>query len=256
MDIRFDGKTVIVTGAARGIGFACAEIMAESGATVALIDILGERLARSTKKLQDNGVVAKGYQLDLTRISDIASTVSQIRQDMGEVDVLIQAAALLPVQSAQDITEEEWEAVFDVNAKAVFFMMRNVVEQSMIQRKMGSIVNFASIAGLVGMRPPLCSAHYSGSKGAVIQITKQAAIEWGAHNIRANVVAPGGVKTEVAMKLSGGPEKVAQAAAMSPLKRFAEPMDIAKCVCFLSSDAASMINGHVLVIDGGRYAMG
>lgn len=256
MDIRFDGKTAVVTGAARGIGLACAQIMAESGAKVALVDVLGDSLTRSAKDLQDNGADAKAYQLDLTKVQDVVSTVSRIREEMGEIDVLIQAAALLPVRPAQDITEEEWEVVFNVNCKALFFMMRTVVGQSMMDRKKGAIINFASMAGLLGMRPPLCAAHYSGSKGAVIQITKQAAVEWGGHNIRVNAVAPGGVKTETAIKLSGGPEKMDEIAAMYPLKRFAEPRDIANGVCFLASDAADLITGHVLVIDGGGYAMG
>ena len=257
MEIRFNGKTAIVTGAARGIGLACAEIMAESGAKVALIDILGDLLAQSAKRLRDNRADAKGYQLDLNKVPDIISTVSQIRQDMGEIDVLIQAAGLMPSRKAQDIREEEWDDVFNVNTKGLFFMMRTVAVQSMIPRKTGSIVNFASIAGLVGMRPPLCAAHYSGSKGAVIQITKQAAVEWGEHNIRVNAVAPGGVKTEMAIKLSGGADKMDQVAAnIVPLKRFSEPVDIAKGVCFLASDAADTITGHVLVIDSGGYASG
>ncbi|MCJ7654965.1 MAG: glucose 1-dehydrogenase [Dehalococcoidia bacterium] len=255
MDIRFDDKVAIVTGAARGIGFACAEILADSGAKVALVDILGERLAESTKKIQKKGT-AKGYQLDLTKVSTIGPTVSRIRQELGEIDVLIQAAAIGPARQAEEITEAEWDAVLDTNTKGLFFCMQAVTGQSMIPRKAGSIVNFASIAGLVGMRPPLCAAHYHASKGGVVQLTRQGAIEWAPHNIRVNAVAPGGVLTEMTMKMIGTPEKMAAAVAGVPLKRLSEPEDIAAAVCFLASDAARMITGHILVVDGGGYAAG
>jgi 2-deoxy-D-gluconate 3-dehydrogenase len=255
MNITFDGKVAVVTGAARGIGFACAELMANSGAKVAMVDILEDRLTESVQKIQKKGD-AQGYQLDVTKVATIGPTVSRIRKEVGEIDVLIQAAAIGPARIAEEITEAEWDAVFDTNAKGLFFMMQAVTGQSMIPRKSGSIVNFASIAGLVGMRAPLCSAHYSSSKGAVVQLTKQGAIEWAPHNIRVNAVAPGGVLTEMTMAMVGTPEKIALATALVPLKRLSQPEEIAEGVCFLASDAACMITGHILVIDGGGYAAG
>lgn len=253
MDIRFDGKTVVITGGARGIGYACAELMVDSGAKVAIVDISLENLDTATKKLQQKGS-AKGYQLDISKVSDITNIVSQIRNEMGEIDVLIQAAGLLRGSPAEKITEAEWDAVINVNAKGLFFMMQAVTSQSMIPRKTGSIVNFASIAGLRGMRGPLCSAHYSASKGAAVQLTKQAAVEWEKDNIRVNAVAPGGVKTGGILGVS--PDFMENATELIPLKRLSEPSDIASGVCFLASDAASMVTGHILVIDGGGYAMG
>jgi len=250
MDIRFDGKTVVVTGGARGIGYACAQLMIESGAKVAIIDILEKNLEESEKKLKQKGIV-KGYRLDLSQIADIPAVVARIREDLGEIDVLIQAAGLLSGNEGTKITEAEWDRTMDVNAKANFFMMQEIVNQSMIPGKTGSIVNFASIAGLRGMMEPMCSAHYSASKGAVVQITKQAAVEWGKYNIRANAVAPGGVKTE---QMKHEPPK--EALDPIPLKRLSKPEEIASGVCFLASDAASMITGHVLVIDGGGCAVG
>ena len=122
MNIRFDGKTAIVTGSARGIGYACADLMAESGAKVAMLDILGDRLEDSAKKLQAKGGVAKPYPIDLTKTADVRALVTRIRKEMGEIDVLIQVAALGPQRYAEDITEEEWDKVFDINSKAYFFM--------------------------------------------------------------------------------------------------------------------------------------
>lgn len=255
MNIRFDDKVAVVTGAARGIGFSCAELMAESGAKVAMVDILGDRLAESVKKVQKKGL-ADGYQLDLTKVSTIGPTTSRIRKELGEIDVLIQAAAIGPARVAEEITEAEWDAVLNTNSKGLFFMMQAVTGQSMIPRKTGAIVNFASIAGLVGMRAPLCAAHYHASKGAVVQLTRQGAVEWAQHGIRVNAVAPGGVLTEMTMAMVGTPEKMAAATAMVPLKRLSQPEEIASGVCFLASDAASMITGQILVIDGGSYAAG
>jgi 3-oxoacyl-[acyl-carrier protein] reductase len=253
MDIRYDGKTVVVTGGARGIGYACAEKMIESGAKVAIVDIVQENLDEATKELGLKGTI-KGYKADLSKVSDIPAIVTKIREDLGEIDVLVQAAGILSGNVGTEITEKEWDTTLNINAKGSFFMMQAVVNQSMIPCNSGAIVNFASIAGLRGMQEPLCSAHYSASKGAVVQITKQAAVEWGKYNIRVNAVAPGGVKTG-GMK-NASPEEMSGLTVNIPLKKLSDPEDIASGVCFLSSDAAAMITGHILVIDGGGYTVG
>ena len=253
MDIRYDNMVAVVTGGARGMGFACAEILLESGARVAVVDIQEDLMDESLQKLKAKGTV-RGYKLDLSKVPDIGPTVEKIRKEMGEIDVLIQAAGLLAGCKGEELVEAEWDRVMNVNAKGLFFMMQAVVKQSMMQTKKGSIVNFASIAGLKGMKEPLCSAHYSASKGAVIQLTKQAAVEWAKYNIRVNAVAPGGVMSEF---IKGAPPGfMNEATALIPLKRLSEPEEIARGVCFLSSSEASMITGHVLIIDGGGFALG
>ena len=249
MDIRFDGKVAVITGGARGIGYACAEAMVASGAKVALIDIHAGNLQQAAQKLQSQGTV-RGYQLNLAKVADISGIISKIREELGEIDVLIQAAGILSASPSEDISQDEWDTVMNVNSRAVFFMMQAVTDQSMKPRKAGSIVNFASIAGVRGMMPPLCSAHYSASKGAVVQLTKQGAVEWGKDNIRVNAVAPGGVMTE---NMKAPPAALEQ---LIPLKRLSQPSEIAAGVCFLASDAASMITGQILVIDGGGSAVG
>jgi gluconate 5-dehydrogenase len=253
MDIRFDGKVAVVTGGARGIGFACAQILIESGAKVAIIDIMPDSLADSEKALSKKGTV-RSYKLDISKVADIPETVKQIRKDLGEIDILVQAAGLLRGGPAVELTEAEWDSVIDINSKGLFFMMQSVVAQSMIPRKNGAIVNFASIAGIRGMKEPMCSAHYSASKGAVIQLTRQGAVEWGKYGIRVNAVAPGGVKTS---GMANAPKELMdEATAPIPLKKLSEPSDVAAGVCFLSSDWAGMITGQVLVIDGGGSVVG
>jgi NAD(P)-dependent dehydrogenase (short-subunit alcohol dehydrogenase family) len=250
MDVRFDNQVCVVTGSARGIGFAIAEALVDSGARVAMVDITANRLAESAATLAQKGDV-RAYPQDLTKIADIAPLVQKIRHDMGEIDVLIQPAAIGPQRYAADITEEEWDSVFSVNAKALFFMMREVVGQSMVPRKKGAVVNFSSIAGIAGMRKPLCSAHYSGSKGAAAAITRQGAMEWAEYGVRVNAVASGGVLTEMTKSLIG--DSLDKATALVPLGRLSRPEEVAHLVLFYASDLAANITGQVFVIDGGGY---
>jgi NAD(P)-dependent dehydrogenase (short-subunit alcohol dehydrogenase family) len=253
MNTRFDGKVAVVTGGTSGTGYACAEMLLDLGAKVAVIGSNAERMAGAVEKLQAKGTV-KGFQLNLGQTADIPAAVTKIREELGEIDVLVQAAGVMQATPATELTEENWDLLLNVNAKAIFYMMKAVVEQSMIPRKSGSIVNFSSVAGVMGMAEPLCSAHYSASKGAVVQLTRQAAVEWAKFNIRTNAVAPGGIMTGPLLQMP--PEMLAGASAAIPLKRFSQPSEIASGVCFLASDAASMVTGQVLVIDGGGSIVG
>ena len=250
---RFDGKVAVVTGGTSGTGYACAEMLLDLGAKVAVIGSNAERMAKAVEKLRQKGT-AGGYQLNLAKVGDIPAVVAKIREEMGEIDVLVQAAGVMQASPACDISEENWDLVIDVNVKGLFYMMKAVTDQSMIPRNTGSIVNFSSIAGVMGMGEPLCSAHYSASKGAVVQLTRQAAVEWAKYNIRTNAVAPGGIMTGPLLQMP--PEMVAAISAPIPLKRFSQPSEIASGVCFLASDAASMITGQILVIDGGGSIVG
>jgi len=250
VEIRFDNQVCVVTGSARGIGFAIADILVSSGAKVAMVDILEDRLAESAAKLAAKGEV-KAYPQDLRKIAEIAPLVEKIRAEMGEIDVLIQPAAVGPQCYAEDITEEEWDDVFDVNAKALFFVMREVVGQSMKPRKKGAIVNFASIAGIAGMRKPLCSALYSGSKGAATALTRQASMEWAEYGITVNAIASGGVLTEMTLGLIG--DSMDKATALVPLGRLSKPEEVASLAVYYASSLAANITGQIVVIDGGGY---
>jgi gluconate 5-dehydrogenase len=253
MHIHLDGKTAVVTGATGAIGYACAETLLQSGAQVALLGRQVDKLAAAEEGLEQIGA-AKGFQIDLADSRAIGDRVAEVRRRMGEIDILVQTAGVMDVAPGEEITPDQWDRVLDVNCRGLFFMLQAVCVQSMMARQSGAVVNIASVAGLRGMQAPLSAAHYSASKGAVIQITRQAAVEWARHHIRVNAVAPGGVLTDRLQAL--GPDFLAQAAAPIPLQKLSQPADIANAVCFLVSEAARMITGQVLVIDGGGSAVG
>ena len=250
MLIDFTGKTAIVTGAAGGIGYVCAKTLLESGATVAILDINQEALDKAAKSLSAFGTV-KGYAADLSEVDAIAPVVAAVRADLGEIGVLVQCAGLMGGKPGLEVTQTDWDRAMNVNARGLFFLMQQVVDQSMKDHG-GSIVNFASMAGIRGMHPPMCSAFYSASKGAVVAVTMQAAVEWASLGVRVNCVAPGGVETP-AMREMGFPPEVVDPI---PMKKLNQPEDIANCVAFLASDKAATITGQTVVIDGGASVVG
>jgi len=250
MDIRLDDKVAMVTGAASGIGLACSELLAASGAKVALVDYNPETLAEATQKVPARGT-AKGYQLDVTDVPRIAPTVSRIRQELGEIDILVCSAGINVRQAAHEVIEKDWDAINNVNIKGLFFCNQAVAVQSMIPRKSGAIVNIASLMGLVG--GPKRTA-YCASKGAVVQVTRAEAVDWAPYNIRINAVAPTWVLTNLTRELLKDPVASDYIIGNTPLHRLATVEDVAAAVCFLASDEASMITGTILPVDGGWTA--
>ena len=250
MNIRLDNKVAIVTGAASGIGLSCAELLAESGTKTALVDMNAENLAKATKQVQEKGIV-RGYQLDVTNIRAIASTFSRIRQELGEIDILVCSAGINIRQAAHEVTEAAWDAIMSVNTKGLFFCNQAAAVQSMIPRKSGAIVNIASMMGLVG-GPKLAS--YCASKGGVVQLTRQEAIDWAPYNIRINAIAPTYVLTDLTRSLLTDPEVKTWVLDNIPLHRLATVDDVAATALFLASDAAKMITGVILPVDGGWTA--
>ena len=250
MNITFDNKVAIVTGAAGDIGLACAKLLADSGARVALVDCQPDRLAEAIKSMQQKGI-AQGYQLDVTDTPAIAPTVGRIRQELGEVDILVCVAGINIPKLAQEVTEADWDAVLSINTKGLFFCNQAVAVQSMIPRKTGAIVNIASIFGLVGGPK---RASYCASKGGVVQLTRQEAVEWAPYNIRVNAVAPTFVLTSMTQGYLSDPEFKTYVLDNTPLRCLATVDDVAAATCFLASDAAKMITGVVLPVDAGWVA--
>ena len=217
---------------------------------MALIARQPDRLAEATKKVQEKGI-AKGYQLDVTDIPAIAPTVSRIRQDLGEVDILVCSAGTNIPKLAHEVTEADWDAIHNVNTKGLFFCNQVVAIQSMIPRKTGAIMNIASQMGLVGGWK---RAAYCASKGAVVQLTRAEAIDWAPYNIRINAVAPTFVLTNLVKDMLKDPEVKNYVLDNILYHRLATVDDVAAAVCFLVSNEANMITGAILPVDGGWTA--
>jgi NAD(P)-dependent dehydrogenase (short-subunit alcohol dehydrogenase family) len=246
MDIRFDGKVAVVTGGSSGIGFGCAEALAACGAKVAILARNPERLAQAEKRIREKGD-ARAYQLDVTNVAAIGPTVSQIRADLGEIDVLVCNAGGGTSTPAVSVNEAEWDNWTSINLKGAFFFSQAVAVQSMIPRKSGAIIHMASQYGLVGARS---DSVYCAGKGGIVQLTRAQAIEWAPYNIRINAVAPTYVVGTNAERHLKDPEYFSSI----PLRRGATLDDVANAVCFLLSDKAKIITGVVLPIDGGWTA--
>ena len=258
MNVSFEGKVAVVTGAGSGIGFACAQTLAESGAVVAMVGRNGEKIKKAAEMLADKGQVHP-YALDIADTDAIAPVVERIRAELGEIAVLIQAAGVMTGGDALELTAEQWDRVQDTNAKGTFFMMQQVVKQSMKDHG-GAILNIASMAGIRGMTPPMCSAPYSASKGAVVAITLQAASEWGHMGVRVNAIAPGGTASFDTGVVSahegpgGNPPPINN---YVPTGRVMNtPYEIASAATFLCSDLSGNTTGQVMVIDGGASIVG
>lgn len=250
MNIRLDNKVAVVTGGTGGIGECVVKTLAESGANVVVLGTREEKVQAKVAEMKAFGNVC-GYAADLSNVEVIAPLVEQIRREVGEIDILVQCAGKMGGVGVFDLTADRWDEVQNANARAVFFMLQQVAAQSMKARG-GSIVNISSMAGIRGMDIPLCAADYSASKGAVVSITMQEAVELAPYGIRVNAVAPGGVLTP-AMQAMNFPPEVADPI---PLKELNDPQDVANLVTFLVSPMARMITGQTLVIDGGVSIVG
>ena len=250
MDFGIKGKTIVVTGGSGGIGRSIVKALLEQGGRVAIIGASRSALDVVFEQLSYLGIL-KCYQADLCQVEKMGLLVQRIRKDFGEIDILIQSAGIMQGKPAIELTPKEWDDMMAVNARGMFFFMREVVAQSM-QNHGGAIVNIASMAGIRGMHPPMCGAHYAASKGAVIAMTMQAAVEWANLGIRCNAVVPGGVLTGPIVDRGVTAEMVKNV----PLEKLSRPEDIANGVGFLCSEAAAMITGQSLVIDGGSSVVG
>lgn len=250
MKLDLKDKNVVITGGTGGIGSACAKAFLEEGANVILVDIDENRIREKANELSAYGKIT-GYKMNLADPEEIKQGVETICKEYGQIDSLVQTAGLLESMPGLELSEKHWDRLMDVNAKGLFFTMKEVVGQSMMKNG-GTIVNFSSMSGIRGMRPEMAGAHYSASKGAVKALTMQAATEWGQYGIRVNAVAPGGVMTERMRAM----EFPADAFDLIPLGRLSEPEEIANVVVFLASGRSSMMTGQTLVVDGGSSVVG
>jgi 2-hydroxycyclohexanecarboxyl-CoA dehydrogenase len=237
-----DGRVALVTGAGRGIGAAIAGALADAGASVAVLDLDGETAASTAASLPTKSV---GVQADITDSSAVRTAVETAADALGPIDVLVNCAGWDKIEPFVDNTEADWDRIITINLKGPIIVTR-VVLDSMIERNTGAIVNIASDAGRVGSSG---EAVYSAAKGGVIAFTKTLAREMARNQIRVNCVCPG--PTDTALLGSMDEKLRASLERAIPMRRIAQPVDIAPAVVFLASDVAGYITGQTLSVSGG-----
>ncbi len=240
-----EGKTAIVTGAARGIGKAIALKFASEGASVAFTDLKAdENFENTEKELLALGVKAKGYVSNAADFEDTAKVVAQIAADFGRIDTLVNNAGITRDGLMMRMTEAQWDMVINVNLKSAFNFI-HAVTPVMMRQKSGSIVNMSSVVGVSGNA---AQANYSASKAGMIGLAKSIAKEMGSRGIRANAIAPGFILTEMTDVL---PEDVkAEWYKQIPLRRGGTTEEVAKVALFLASDLSSYVSGQVIQVCG------
>ena len=248
---RLKGKVALISGGARGQGAAETRLFVKEGACVAIGDVLDAETRELSEEVnrEAGARVTLPVRLDVTRAADWRAAVEACEREFGGLDILVNNAGILNVKGVGDTSEEEWDAVINVNQKGVWLGTK-AAAPAMKKRGAGSIINISSIYGLIGSGG---SAAYHASKGAVRLLTKTAAVEYAPFNIRVNSVHPGVIKTPMTDIFA---EKDLDAiAALAPMKRAARPEEVGYVVLFLATDEASFVTGAEYVVDGGYTAV-
>ncbi len=245
---RLDGKVAVVTGGARGLGRAAAELLAEAGAAVAILD----RDAAAGAKTAGGIAGASFHPVDVTEEASVEAAMAAVVARHGGIDVLVNNAGIGLRHPAVDHPLADWDKVVAVNLTGVFLCARTAA-RTMLVRGGGAIVNLASIMGFSGggVYP---NVSYQATKGAVVNMTRALAVEWAKSGIRVNAVAPTWVKTDLTAGLLAQPDVLARIEALTPMARLATPEEVAHAILFLASPAAAMVTGHTLPVDGGFLA--
>lgn len=247
------GKTAIVTGAASGIGRATAELFADAGAKLVLNDVDGERLDGLVQALADRGADVAAVPGDVAD-DRTARELARVGQDrFGAIDVLVANAGIIPLLGIDEATGDDWDEVMAIDGRGMFLCCKHAIA-AMRSSGGGSIVCVSSISGVAGQGR---QSTYGPAKFVATGLTKHLAVECARQGIRVNAVAPGTIRTERVLQLAdepGGPEYLATVAALHPMGRLGDPLEVAKAILFLASDDATFVTGAVLPVDGGYLA--
>lgn len=243
MDLGIKGKVALVTGAARNLGKADAQVLAAEGCGVAVLDVNGEGAVETAKEIVDQGGTARGYACDIADRSQVASVVTQVAKDLGPVDICVNNASIIfTVSQLKDMNDEDWDLNMNVNVTGTYNVTKAVFA-GMRERKWGRIVCMSSIAGLMG---GFGQTAYSTTKMGVVGFARSVALEGARYNVTSNVIAPGIIAPMA--RFSPMYERIAKRVAM---QHEGEPEDIAHAIVFLCSERARYITGAVLTVTGG-----
>jgi NAD(P)-dependent dehydrogenase (short-subunit alcohol dehydrogenase family) len=241
---------LVVTGAARGIGFAISEALTQAGARVVLTDMHQAALDEAVAKLTAAGARVESELLDVTDVAAVQRVHDAVIARHGRVDVLVNNAGIaISNHPAENMTDEVWDRVIDVNLNGVFRCCR-AFGKSMLENGGGSIVNVGSMSGFIVNRPQE-QANYNASKAGVHHLTRSLAAEWGARGVRVNAVAPTYIDTEMNQYVYDDPEMFRHWVGGTPMNRLGRVDEVASVVLFLASEAASLMTGSIVLADGG-----
>jgi NAD(P)-dependent dehydrogenase (short-subunit alcohol dehydrogenase family) len=246
---RLRGKVAVVTGAAKGIGRATAELFAREEARLIVTDVDEEGLSRLRERLAVSGAEIEAVVGDVSVVEDARQMISAAVEGFGRIDVLVANAGIIPLNNIVEATVEDWDHVMAVDGRGMFLTCKFAVEAMLAQEQGGSIVCLSSISGLAGQAQ---QSTYGPAKFVASGITKHLAVEWAERGIRVNAVAPGTIATEAVVELPE--EYVAPMREAHPVKRLGEPSEVANAILFLASDEASFVTGAILSVDGGYLA--
>jgi len=251
--MKLDGKAALITGAAAGIGLACAQSLAAEGAAVMLADVNEAGARNAAEALQAQGRKAAAMACDVSKKADVERAVEATAQAFGAIDILVANAGIVHAADFLDIDEKDFDRVIAVNLKGIFLAGQAAARRMVKQGRGGAIVNMSSVNGVLAIPNQV---PYVVSKGGINQLTKVMAVSLAPHGIRVNAIGPGTILTELAKTaVLGNKEAERKILSRTPLGRMGEPAEIARVAAFLASDDASYVTGQVVYADGGRLAL-
>jgi NAD(P)-dependent dehydrogenase (short-subunit alcohol dehydrogenase family) len=247
---KLDGKTAVVTGGGQGIGLACVEALAEAGARVVIADRDAKAAATARAEMGKKGYHTDVVDMDVTDSGRVGEVADQLASQFGKVDILVNNAGIARSETpAESVTDEHWLNVIDVNLNGTFWCCR-AFGRHMLEAKAGAIVNIGSMSGFI-VNKPQEQCYYNASKAAVHHLTKSLAAEWGARGVRVNAVAPTYIETPLNAFVKSNPKMYEAWIGGTPMARMGRVDEIASVVLFLASNAASLMTGSIVLVDGG-----
>lgn len=247
---RLPGKTAVVTGAGQGIGLACAEALAEAGASVVIADRDAAAARSASAGLKEKGYEVEVALLDVTDSARVTEAADELAARHGKIDILVNNAGIARSETpAETVTDEHWLNVIDVNLNGTFWCCR-AFGRHMLRAKAGTIVNVGSMSGFI-VNKPQEQCYYNASKAAVHHLTKSLAAEWGSRGVRVNAVAPTYIDTPLNAFVKNTPRMYDAWIGGTPMARLGQVDEIASVVLFLASEAASLMTGSIVLVDGG-----